>query len=668
MITPTPSTLGSRVAHPPTDDTRPELSAFATASLPSSGTAVVIHGLCVTGVDLPRDRIDACGGMTLCLPAARSLVLDTAELQFLDLLDCPDLESVDLSALGGGVHLTLRGCPRLKKVRLARHGGAHVHLDAGAQPPSALQITGSIGQFDACWGPRGRYMRKARAGVPLLGLHFGTEAPEPTNGLATQDVNPADPATADDGSDAMVDLVALIGARPDDPATGVLCIGTGLTGCRDLCLIDAADTLLAVEWTGGALREFAVEGARGLMVARLSAPVEHLLLSHCPRLRAVTTEDAPAGEVVLRDCCTAPAAPRPMPGAPRIRPSLVVDAPCRTLSLLDSGFETLRVFHATALLVMRCAQLARARLEEGSVVRCVGSPPWSVIDHLDAEGAEIEVDEGLIARLRDGVVRQHHRAVQRLERLMSWPMSPRSRVAALQALCTLLDTPLPRQTLWALRCALYRAQRSEWHMGHVGPWDWLLPDDQFEDGYRSDFRLWAACHGGDLTDDAAQAMADGLLGGPGRLAQSLMPWLATDPTPQGWHFLGMVLRRAASDDNPSENAAAAGSQTLHALLRILGRPARAQAGTHPRHRHPELFDAARAFYTRRAEEPAQLRWLEFEMRHDRPGTQARIALMLRTPARPGDPPMTPRHRATLTTLMLTGTLPARSFAAAAVAA
>jgi hypothetical protein len=129
-----------------------------------------------------------------------------------------------------------------------------------------------------------------------------------------------------------------------------------------------------------------------------------------------------------------------------------------------------------------------------------------------------------------------------------------------------------------------------------------------------------------------------------------------------------VLRRAAADDNPSENAIAAGSQTLHALLRILGRPARAEPSMHPRLRHPELFDAARAFYTCRAGEPAQLRWLDFEMRHDRPGTQARIALMLRTPGRPGDAPMTPRHRARLTTLMLTGNLPARGFAAAAVAA
>ena len=279
--------------HISSDAAQADSSAFA-GPLSSAGACVVVHGAHVTSADLPPGGIDGCGGMTLCLPEAILLVLDTPGLRFLDLRDCPRLKCVDLGALAGEVHLTVSHCPSLMRVRLPQEGGAHVHVDAGAQPPRALRLAGSVGQFDACWGRHGRYLRQARRPATWRGMHFGTETPS----LGPD--SPAEPA----------DLVALVGARPDDPATGVLHMAPALAGCRDLSQIDPDDTQLAVEWTGGALREFAVEGARGLMVVRLSAPVEHLLLSGCPRLRAVTTEDAPAGEV------GSPARARHLRGAP----------------------------------------------------------------------------------------------------------------------------------------------------------------------------------------------------------------------------------------------------------------------------------------------------------------------------------------------------------------
>lgn len=304
--------------------------------------AVVLRGAHVPGGSLPRSLVDSCGGVALCLPEAGSVVLDTPGLYCVDLLDCPQLESVDLTALGNGVHLTVRGCPRLAMVRLAEHARAHVHVDAGAAPPQAFSISGAVVRIDACWGRDGRFMRQARRGAAFQGLHFGTETP----------------CALPPGPPLPLDLAILIRARPDDARTGVLTLGPGLEACRDVCLVEPDDALLAVDWAGGALREFCVEAARGLMVLRLPARVEHLQLSACPRLRAVTTEGEPAGAVTLRECCTVDTAradggsaastgQRPAPGAPRVRASLVVDVPCDTLALLDCGFESLRKYKAS---------------------------------------------------------------------------------------------------------------------------------------------------------------------------------------------------------------------------------------------------------------------------------------------------------------------------------
>jgi hypothetical protein len=623
--------------HISSDAAKADSSAFA-GPLPPAGASVVVHGAHVTSADLPPGCVDGCGGMTLCLPEAVLLVLDTPGLRFLDLQDCPRLKCVDLGALAGEVHLTMSHCPSLMRVRLPPEGGAHVHVDAGAQPPRVLRLVGSIGRFDACWGRQGRFVRQARPQALLQGVHFGTAAP------SLGPAGPVDPA----------DFVALIGARPDDAATGVLRLGPALAGCRDLSLIEPDDTLLAVEWVGGALREFAVEGARGLMVARLSAPVEHLLLSGCPRLRAVTTEDAPAGEVALRACCTAPAAPRPRPGAPRVRPTLVVDVPCETLSLLDCGFENLRVFHPATMLLARCARLVRARVEYDSEVQCEGSLPWTLIDHVATWPGHIVVDEGLIARLRDGVLKQQPRAWPRLERLMRWPLGARARVAALQALCALLETPVPREALWQARCDLYRAQSGRDGAGDDHRWAWELPRDLVEDGYRCDFRLWAACLGGHLAGEEAHSMAEELVNRSPQVAQWLLPWLAGTGTPQGLDFLALVLLRVVHEDLVAEGVETAGPALLHALLHLFERRSRAAASAHPRLAHPALFDAARGYYSRRAEQADQLRWLAFEMQHDRPGTQARIALLLRAPQSPGRNPLTAARRAALTALMLTG--------------
>ena len=139
-----------------------------------------------------------------------------------------------------------------------------------------------------------------------------------------------------------------------------------------------------------------------------------------------------------------------------------------------------------------------------------------------------------------------------------------------------------------------------------------------------------------------------------QVAQWLLPWLAGTGTPQGLDFLALVLLRVVHEDLVAEGVESAGPALLHALLHLFERRSRAAASAHPRLAHPALFDAARGYYSRRAEQADQLRWLAFEMRHDRPGTQARIALLLRAPQSPAGKPMTPSHRAALTALMLTG--------------
>jgi hypothetical protein len=607
-----------------------------------------------TDADLPLDAVDGNGGVMLQLARASSVYLSTEGLRCLDLISCPKLETVDLRGLTGNLHVTVRGCPALRTLWLPPAGAAHVHVDAGEAPPAALSVTGGVEQFDACWGASGRFLRRVsprQAQWTSLIFASGAEAlTRAVDGCST-------------GNDPGRELLVLVELSPADLDAGHVAMGAGQVGACHVCVVDASPSLKSLEWVGGPLEELSVEGAPCLMVLRVRVPVKTLTLTHCDLLRAVTTEGAACQSVTLRNCCRGlddGAAPlRPAHGLPRKRSLLVVDAPCSELTLSDVHCRRLRVHHACTLWLVRCQALRLVRAEPGCHIRCEGCVPANLLDHLDDSGGTdggaiqalgVTVDEGLLRDLAAQVLAGHRAGWRRFRQVLAGCQTPRARSAALQVMRLLAQSPVCRDELWAARMVLYRAQ---FDGRDLERWTWQLNSDLELDGYRDDFLVWAACSEVAHAYGFSHSMASELIG-PGRTParEALLPWLFRFPVPQAHAFLEGLLRRAARRGRLPTKLVTSCGEGLPLLVQCL-------AQALPTMRRPErrLMEAARAFYLNRGREQDVVAWLAFEARLDRAGTQAKAAALLQQPANPAQCGWSAQHRAALSVLMLTGSLP-----------
>jgi hypothetical protein len=603
-------------------------------------------------IHLPLDALDGNGGVMLQLADARSIKLSTEGLRCLDLISCPLLETVDLRGLTGNLHVTVRGCPALRALWLPPGGASHVHVDAGDAAPAALSVTGGVEQFDACWGASGRFLRRVPARQsPWTSLFFAAGAKASTGAF-------------DNGSvGSGPELLVLVELAPAGPGTGHVALGAELGSARHVCVVDASPELKSLEWVGDPLDELSVEGAPCLMVLRARVPVKTLALTHCDLLRAVTTEGAACQNVTLRNCCRGLddlAAPRQRAhGLPRGRSLLVVDAPCHELTLSDVQCRRLRVHHPCDLWLVRCQDLRLVRAEPGCHIRCEGCVPANLLDHLDAsEGTDggaiqalgVTVDEGLLRDLVAQVMAGHRAGWRRFRQVLALCQTARARSAALQAMRLLAQSPVCRDELWGARMVLYRAQFGGRDLQR---WAWQLNSDLELDGYRDDFLVWAACsevaHAYGFSDNMASELMS-----PRRTPalEALLPWLFRFPVPQANAFLEGLLRRAARRGRLPKRLVNRCGEGLPLLVQRL---AQATAAIHRPERR--LLEAARSFYLNRGREEDVVAWLAFEAHLDRVGTQARAASLLQQPANPAQRGWSAQHRAALSVLMLTGSLP-----------
>ena len=594
-----------------------------------------------TDLDVTTGSIDSNGGLTLHLPREQQVTLRLRGLRCVDLLFCPELERVDLGHLEGEVHVTVRGCPKLRQLVLPAQGGAHVHVDAGDGAPASLTVEGAVEQFDACWGRSGRFMRRVPRREPAwCGVHFHSGPIASTPGPAATPV---------------AELVVLAGVSARDEGRSLV-IGPELPVARTVCVVDALPALAVLEWRGGALDEWVVQGAPGLMVMRMGASAQHVDIAGCPSLRVLTTEGAHCGDITLHGCSASAQHPRNRarlaPGLPRHRAFLVVDAPCERLTLVDCGFERLKVFHPCALALLRCAGLVSARVEAGTRLTCEGPVPHSLLDAVGPDCAEVRVDEGTLARVRDEVLAAEPRGWQRLHRALGWCRDGRTRVAALQALAAVAPHVEPRE-LWEARLHLYQAEPGRDGEGSPSRWLWDVPADLVCDAYRHDFGVWAACRATGEASGYARVMADELLRRQSAAArEAMLPWLCQRPQPARLAFLDKVFRRACLHPCLPQEFLESLSACLPALIKRFadGPPRARSAGA-------RLYGSARTLFTHHALADDRVAWLALEARHDRVATQARVAVLLRERADSSSPPLGPQQLAAMRVLMLTGRLP-----------
>lgn len=90
------------------------------------------------------------GGILVMQRAASHLRADDSRLRCVDVIDNPNLETLDLAACAAPVHLTVRGCPKLTTVLLPETPkGAVLHWEFG-ETNSPVKVFGALASFDSC--------------------------------------------------------------------------------------------------------------------------------------------------------------------------------------------------------------------------------------------------------------------------------------------------------------------------------------------------------------------------------------------------------------------------------------------------------------------------------------------------------------------------------------
>ena len=606
---------------------------------------VELTGQRVQGRVLPRRALDGAGGLALRAPLATFVRLSREGLRCLDLIDSPQLEVLDLSRLRGVVHLTVRGCPALQQILLPNRGAAHVHLDTGDQSPRWLQITGGVEQFDACWGQEGRLLRRvpARTAPWKAVLVVTGPAPQP-DALA---------APAFKGG-----LLVWI-ATDAMPHQELASPGAAVDS---VCVTHTSAQLLALDWLGTRpLREFTVENSTHLMTLRLRTPVDHLGLSHCDRLRVVTSEGQPCRQVSVRECGSRldDSNVRPDRGhGPRLRSFLMLDVPSDTVTLVDTQLQRLCLPQPCSdrLEVIRCAALRLMRLPPHTRVRCLGHLPLCVMDHLVGELLTVEVDESFLRAIARQVIERHPLGWKRLQRALGWCQSPRSISTALQILAHAVAPVVPPADLWNARTELLRGQRNG---AALTRWVWNTSTDLAAQAYRDDFMLYERCRSAYRNRAFIRSATMEMMRHDGeQQTAALLPWLAKEAhRGSGARLIGLeaVLRHASFEQHVPAHVKAGLRQSLPFLLYQLEPGSSVRVVS-----QATFFDAARSYYARHGTPEELQAWLGLELKRGRVQAQVEIARLLAEAPLNWEEGLDPQRRASLTSLMLTGRAPVTS--------
>lgn len=587
--------------------------------------------------------LDSSGGVTARLSRARKLTLRMPSLRCLDLVDCPLLEMLDLGDLSGELHISVRDCPNLRAIRLPgmdREGAAHLHLDAGPGPFPCMEVSGAIAQVDACWGTAKKVLCRIPArSLPWTGALL-------TSGGAPNSAQLAQPWLAD----------GLLVWSPTEEDHHQECSGPDV-GPKDVHIVDASQGLRSLEWAGrNPLRSLVVEDAPWLMAIRLRTRISHLIIERLDRFRVVTTEGALCEQISIRSCCSkldVPLASGLVRQLPRLRPFLVVDAPCHALTISDTQCQRLCVFHpcSTRLELIRCDRLHSLRIDSRTCIRIEGSVPFKVLDRLDEDSVVRGIDEGSLRLAAAQIAAGGRNAWPRMERAIKWCTTARSISTALSVLAGLPSGAVKPRLLWRARERLYSSQprkNAAWR------WVWNLSPDLAAQAYRDDFRILTRCWQIAGAQELVASIATEVLRPHSEtVVEAMLPWIFSnlkELDPPQLNTVCEILREASHIATVPERVEARLSRGLPHLLRLfegLERPWALECD--------RVAEAAFAYFVHHGPLTDAVAWLGIELKADRVATQARLAGLLMTPARAAR--LTHERRAALSVLMLTGRPP-----------
>lgn len=404
-------------------------------------------------------KVDTLGGGVLRDQAGSTLTMVAPELCYLDVIDCPELVSLDLSRCHPNCHVTLRGCPSLRSLYVPETGsGAVIHLDSGDTVPS-LHVFGCVDHFDACW-TSGQCAVSADD-VPWRHLWVSRHV---------SDLSRSHPA---------FDAECWVVLAPAAPHL----------------VVDAPQ-----------LRHFYVSGSRELLalsVLGMAPERSQIEVQTLPELVSMEVKVGTAS-AWIREC----RALTELSGAVtelhasqvgQRAEALHVDMTTDRFHLCHSRVSSLTLSQPTALFLVHCPTIERVSLPPTTTVHCEGAVPPPLVGV-----ATVVVDEAVVMSL---IAAYRHDPASTMAELATLipSMSPASHcIKALRLLDQLAQCGAPLEEVWAIRLALsvqhltpHSASRhgvvnGAKHKAH-SEWLWELPSDLGREGWQADYRLWVRC-------------------------------------------------------------------------------------------------------------------------------------------------------------------------------
>lgn len=411
---------------------------------------------------------DSHGGIRFQDMQLQSWVCTDKTIRNLDIWNAPYLESLDLSQLEGGMHLTLVGCPQLRRLRLPAQDGNVIHLDASctsnAERP-LLVIEGAIAHLDCRW-PKTSLIIRAPEQRPWQGSYVANSWH-----LDMQQ----NPGTRE------AELL-LIQGETSSPQ-----IQLNTDGHRDVYWIAAKGLQQLDLQAANTLEQVVIEQAPELHNLHIASPLVVMRLEDCPQLHHVKA----VSQVMKLHRCGAPKLT--MDG--QINKLFVQSASCQTLIANDTQRAEFEL----------CHHLQHVELPTDCAVDCMGFVPASL-----RKTARLHVNEATLHQLLADFVSGQPDIRQDLQSLLPMMTGRKQIPVALNILARLLKAGAEPAWVWQLRTELsarhlgqsrqkkkklqYQDIQPEWLQQAAEHWCWFLPEDLGQDCWKQDWHIWLACH------------------------------------------------------------------------------------------------------------------------------------------------------------------------------
>lgn len=406
-------------------------------------------------------KMDSVGGCSIVGFQGETLTIRDDALYALDVLDAPNLVTLQLARLKAdqAPHLLIDNAPNLRHIVLPPEGaGAVIHLNCN-QAVHELTIEGPVGEIDAAWP----------------GVQFRQEASTHRKNWNRVTVYGADQMhrhSADGG------LMIVTGVMPT--ATEHL----RLDACCDWLLTDI-DGVSHLQITGtGSVSVDQLPSLRTLFSDNSNL---QLSLTRTPRLKRISG----CGELVT------------------VRQSewehreLTIDGRWKHAKIASDRLEKLTYKDGRSLTVYHCSRLKVANLALGMDIECHGALPAPL-----AESARFFFDEATLHHNIEALRAGDKSVLPVTLRVLSGAHEPAQVVQCLQQLAELCALGIAPEKIWACRrelSARHRNARSRRKARGLRPlnqtalakadfnWHWHLPEDLAPQGWEADLDVWLYC-------------------------------------------------------------------------------------------------------------------------------------------------------------------------------